>query len=109
MRLRVNSRTFRTNAEELQLMIEILEAGFLADFVLELMDRAGSFDGLDAAATGADQVIAMLARNQQREVCGALVQAEAADDAVLSEPLEQAKNRGLVALVGEALGSREFR
>ena len=73
-------------------MIEILETGFLADFVLELMDRAGSFDGLDAAATSADQVVAMLARNQQREICGALVQAEAADHTVLSE---QADDRRL--------------
>ena len=86
-------------------MIEILESGFFANFVLELMDRAGGFDGLDAAAAGADQVVAVLSGHEQREIGGSLVQAQAADHAVLGEALEESENGGLVALVGESLGS----
>lgn len=89
-------------------MIEILESGFFTNFVFQLMNRAGGFDRLDAATGGANQVVAVLSRNEKREIGGALVEAEAADHAVLGEALEQSENGGLVALVGEALGGGEL-
>jgi len=103
------SRALRADAEELQLVIKIAEAGFLADFVLKLVDGTRRFDGLDAAAARADQVVAVFPGNQQGEVSRALMKTEPPDDSVSSQSLEQAENSGLVALVGEALGAGQFR
>ena len=89
-------------------MVEIPIAGFFADLGFELVDGAGGLDRLDVAAAGANQIVAVISRNEQGEIRGALMQAEAADHAVLGEPLEQAEYGGLVALVGEALGGGEF-
>lgn len=46
-------------AEEFELVVEVLVAGFLADFVFELVDGAGGFDGIDFPAAGADEVVAV--------------------------------------------------
>ena len=79
-------------------MIEIPEAGFLADFILQMMDGAGGLDGLDAAATGADQVVAVAAGDEQGEIGGAFVEAEPSNDSVFRQALEQAEDGGFVAL-----------
>lgn len=103
-----DSRAIRTDSEELKFMIEVAEPRFLPDLILKLMDRAGGGDRLDAAATGANQIIAVLSRNQQCEIGGSLMQAQAPDHTMLGESLEQAENSGLVALVGKPLGGGEF-
>jgi len=53
----VSLHATRAEAEELQLVIEVAETGFVADFLLQLMHRAGGGDGLDGAAAGADEVV----------------------------------------------------
>jgi len=69
-------------------MVEFGEAGFLANLVLELVDGAGGIDGLDAPAVGADEVVPMLARDQEGEVGGSFVQAKPADHSLVTETLE---------------------
>ena len=81
-------------------MVEILEAGFLADLFLELMDGAGGGDGFDAAAVGADEVVAMDSGDEEGEVGCALVEAEAADHSFISEALEEAEDGGFITLLG---------
>ena len=105
---RVHSSALRADAEEFQFVVKIAKAGFFADFVFQLVDGAGSFDGLDAAAAGADEVVAVAAGDEQGEVGGAFMQAEAADDAMLGEALQEAENGGFVALVGESLRGGEL-
>lgn len=102
------SRAFRADAEKLEFVIEVAESGFFADFVFEFVDRAGGFDRFDRAARGADQIVAMFAGDLQSEVGSAFVKAEAAHDAVSGKALQQAKNRGLVALRTQARRSSEF-
>jgi hypothetical protein len=80
-------------------MIEIPEACIFTDFILELMDRTGRFDWLDTPTTRTDQIVAVFVRQNQREVRGTLVQAEAAYETVLGEALEQPENRRLIALI----------
>lgn len=98
------SSAARAGAEELELVVEVFEARFLADFLFEFVDGAGSLDGGNRSAVGADQVIAMLARHEEGEVSGALVEAEAAHESFVGEFLEEAENRGLVAEVTQARG-----
>lgn len=90
-------------------MVEIAISGFITDLVLKLMNRTGCIDRLDAAATGADEVVAVAAGDDEREIGSAFVKAEPAHDAVSGEALEQAKYGGLVALVDETLRAGEFR
>ena len=70
---------FRADPEKFQFMVEILESGFFADFIFQLVNWAGGLNRLDAAAGGADKIIAVAAGKQQGEICGSLVKAEAAD------------------------------
>jgi hypothetical protein len=88
-------------------MVEVYEAGFLADFFFEFVDRTGGIDGFDGAAVGADEVVAMLAGEEEGEVGGALVQAEAADHSFIAEALEEAEDGGLVTLLGEVSAGGE--
>ena len=89
-------------------MVEILKAGFLADLFLEFMNGAGGLDWLDAAALGANKVISMDARDEQGEVGGALVEAEAADHSFIGETLEETKDGGLIAGLGKVTTAGEF-
>jgi hypothetical protein len=82
-------------------VVEVLESCFLADFFFELMNRAGGFDGLDAAAVGANQVVAVGPGDEKGEVGSALVKAEAAHDSFVVETLKEPEHGGLVALLGE--------
>jgi len=106
--LGVGGGAFWAGAEEFELVVEVLEAGFLADFFLELVDGAGGLDGLDAAAVGADEVVAVGAGDEEGEVGGALVEAEAADHALIGEALEEAEDGGLIAGLGEVSAAAEF-
>ena len=56
--------TGRASAEELQLVVEIAVTGGKLNLFLELVHRAGSFDGFNGSAIRADQVITMLAGEQ---------------------------------------------
>lgn len=58
------SRALWADAEKLQLVIEIAEAGFEADFILQLMNRAGGLDGLDASTPGTDEIVTVPSGNQ---------------------------------------------
>jgi len=80
-------------------MIKISEACIFTDFILELMDRAGGIDWLDTPTTRTNQIVAVFVGQNQREVRGPFVQAEAADESVLGEALEQPENRRLIALI----------
>ncbi len=91
-------------SEEFEFVVEVLVAGFLADFVFEVVDGAGCFDGFDFSAAGADEVVAVCSGLDEGEVGGAFVEAEAADDAVGVEALEEAVDGGFVAEVDEAGG-----
>ena len=82
-------------------MVEVLESCFLAHFFFELMNGAGGFDGLDAAAVGANQVVAVGPGDEKGEVGSALVKAEAAHDSFVVETLKEPEHGGLVALLGE--------
>ncbi len=88
-------------------MVEIDEAGFLADFFFEFMDRAGGVDRFDTSAVSADEVVAMLAGNEEGEVGGAFVEAKAADHAFVAEALEEAKDGGFITLLGEVAAGGE--
>ena len=81
-------------------MVEFGEAGFFADFVFEFVDGAWRVDGIDAAAVGADEVVAVNAGKQKSEVSCAFVEAKSADHAFFAETLEEAKDGGLIALFG---------
>jgi len=89
-------------------VVKIFEAGFFADLVLEFVDRAGGLDGFDQSALGADQVILVAAGHEQGEVGSPFVKTQAPHDPFFGEPLEQAEDGSLVALLGESLGTREF-
>ena len=89
-------------------MVEILKASFLADFFLKFVDGAGRLDGLDAAAVGADKVVFMSAGDEEGEVGGALVEAEAADHSLISKALEEAEDGGFIALLGVLSTRAEF-
>ena len=65
--------TLRADAEELEFVIEILEARFATDLLFQFMHRARRLHRFDAAAFGADQVILMPPRNEQGEIRGALM------------------------------------
>ena len=82
-------------------MVEVNKAGFLADFLFKFMDGAGGVDGLDGAAIGADEVVAMLPGEEESEVGGALVKTEAADHSFFAETLNEAEDGGFVTLLGE--------
>jgi len=58
-----SNRALRAHPEKLQLMIEIAEPRFLADFVFQMMHRARCLDRLDAAATRANQIVAVFSRD----------------------------------------------
>lgn len=90
-------------AEEFEFVVEAFVAGGFANFFFEFVDRAGGFDGVYFSAFGADEVVAVFPWFEKGEVSGALVEAEAADDAMIGESLEEAVDGGFIALVGEAL------
>jgi hypothetical protein len=81
---------------------------FLADFILKLVDRTWGFDRFDFPTTRADEVVTVLTGLEEGEKGGSLVEAKAADDAVLAKTLKKTIDRGLVALIGKALRSREL-
>ena len=89
-------------------MVEPAVSGFFADLIFQLVHRTRRLDGLDFSAARADQVIAVLARLEQGEIRGPLVETQPAKDAVLAEPLQQTIDRGLVALVGKTVGGRKL-
>ena len=82
-------------------MVEVLVSGGEFDFFFKLMHGTGGVDRLDGATTGADEVIAVLAGEEEGEVGGALVEAEATQDAFISQTLEEAEDGGFVTLVRE--------
>ena len=90
-------------------MVESLEAGGGADFLLEPVDRTGGVDRGDRSALGADEVVAVLAGDDEGEVCGTFVKPEAPDDAFVGEAVEESVEGGLVAKGDEAGGFGEFR
>jgi len=98
----------RAGTEEFEFVIEIFEASFLTDLVLKFVDGAGCFDGFDQSTLSADEVILVPTWSKKREVGGALVKAETADDAFFREALEKAEDGGLVALLGKTCGACEF-
>ncbi|MFT6595712.1 MAG: hypothetical protein ACJAT3_001689 [Akkermansiaceae bacterium] len=102
------SGAFRAAAEEFEFVVEVDEAGFLANFFFEFMDRAGGIDGFDAVAVGADEVVAVLPRNQEGKIGGAFVETEAADHSFVAEALEEAEDGGFVTLMGEVAAGGEF-
>ena len=89
-------------------MVEVDEAGFLSDFLFQLVDRAGGVDGVDAAAVGADEVVAMDAWEEEGEVSRAFVEAEAADHPFFGESLEKAEDGRFVALFRKVPAGGEF-
>ena len=97
-----------TTSEEFELMVEFGEAGFLANLVLELVDGAGGIDGLDAPAVGADEVVPMLARDQEGEVGGSFVQAKPADHSLVTETLEKAEDGRFITLLREVAARAEL-
>jgi len=50
----------RTSAEEFELVVEVFITCRELDFFFQFMYRAGGVDGLDGAAIGADEVVAVL-------------------------------------------------
>ena len=103
------SRALRASSEEFELVVEVFITCGELDFFFQFMHRAGGVDGLDGAAIGADEVVAVLAGDDEGEVSGALVESEAAHDALVGEPVEEAVEGGLVAKGGEAGGFGELR
>ena len=65
-------------AKELQFMVEIAVASGELDLFFKLVNRAGSLDGLDGSAVGADQVVAVFSGDDQGKVGSTLVQSKAA-------------------------------
>ena len=85
-------------AEELEFVVEIGVAGLFSDFVFELMNRTGRVDGIDTAAVGANEVVTVNAGKEKSEVCGAFVETETTDHTFFAKTLQEAEDRGLVAL-----------
>ena len=88
---------FRTTSEEFQFMVEIHEASFLTNFLLQFVDGAGGLDGLDASAFRADQIIPVYPGNEQGKVGRPFVQPQSADHSLVAEALKEAKNSRFVA------------
>ena len=78
-------------------MIEALEAGGGPDFFLQFVDRAGGVDGGDGPALGADEVVAMIAGDDECKVGGPFVESESPDDAFVGEAEQEAAEGGFVA------------
>ena len=95
------SCAFRAGAEEFELVIEVAVASGELDLLFQLVHGAGSLDGLDGSALGANQVIAVLSGKQQGEVGCALMQTEAAQNTFVGKALKQAEYRGFITLVGK--------
>ena len=72
------------------------------------MDGTGSIDGFDSAAVGADQIIAVLARKEKREVSGTFMKAKAADHAFAGKSLEKSKDGCFVTLFGKMTARGNF-
>jgi len=84
-------------AKKLELMVKIDESGFLTDFLLQFVDRAGGLNGLDASAFGANEVVAMHSWDEKGEVSRPFMESKAANHALVAETLKKAKNGGFVA------------
>ncbi len=82
-------------------MVEVNEACFLANFFFKLVDGAGGINRLYTAAVGADEVITVLPGDQEGEVGGPFMEAEAPDHAFITEALEKPENGGFVTLFRE--------
>jgi hypothetical protein len=82
-------------------VVEVLEAGLIADFLLKGMDRAGGVDWRDRPTIGADEIVPVLSGDDEGEVSCAFVEAEAADEAVIGETVQKAIDGGLVTLGGK--------
>lgn len=55
-------------------MVELAVSGAAGDVSLQLVDRAGGFDGADVSAASADEEILVSASDQEGEIGGALVE-----------------------------------
>jgi hypothetical protein len=95
-------------SEKFEFVVEVDKSGFLADLLFQLVDGAGGVDRFDAAAVGADEVVAVDAGDEEGEISGPFMKAEAADHAFVAETLEKAEDGGFVALLGEVTAGREL-
>ena len=95
-------------AKELQFMVEVNESGFFPDFILKLMNRARSLNRFNAAAIGANEVVAMNARKQKSEIGGPLVKPQATNHPFFSQSLQKSEDGGLVTLFREMSALGEF-
>jgi len=89
-------------------MVEVFKSGFLADFIFKLMHRAGGLDRLDATTGSANEKVAMAVWQKQGEISGPLVEAKAADQAVLIETLEQTEDGRFIALINQPCRARQL-
>ena len=95
-------------SEKLEFVVEANKSGFPADLLFQLVDGAGGLDGFDAAAVGADEVVAVDARNEEGEISGSFMKAKASDHAFVAEALEKAEDGGFIALFGEVTAGSEL-
>jgi len=102
------SRALWANAEKLQLVIEVAEAGFEPDFIFQLVDGAGGLNRLDTSTSGADEIITVSSWHKQGKIRGPFVKSQTADQSMFVQSLKQAENRGFVALVCQSFGSSQF-
>lgn len=89
-------------SEEFEFVIEVAIACFIADLLFQFVDRARGLDSIDSAATGADEIIAVGSRDEQGEIGGPFMEAEAPDQAMASQALQQPEDGCFVALVDES-------
>lgn len=95
--------TLWATTEELEFVVEVYKARFFPNFVFEFVDGAGGINVFDATAVGADKVVAVLAGNEEGEVGGAFVKAEAADHSLIAKALKKSENSGFITLFGKVL------
>lgn len=95
------------DAEEFEFVVDVVEAGGFLEFAFEGVDWAGHIDFGDSAALGADEVVVVAVGEDEDEVGGAVVEAEASDDAVGFQLHEEPVDGGGVAVFGESWGLAE--
>ena len=96
--------SLRAGAKEFKFVVEVLVAGLGANFVFQIMDRAGGFNGIDGSAAGTDQVVTMLVREDEGKIGSTFMQTETTNNAGVVQAVEQAVDGGFVALGGEGAG-----
>ena len=102
-------RTLRTNSEKFQLVIEIVKSGIFSDFRFQLMNRAGGLDRLDAPTIGANQVVAVISRDEKGEIGRSFMQSQSAHHSVFGQSLQQPKDGHFVTRICQARSEVQFR